>query len=303
MPRRLPPSGFTLVELLVVLSILALLGALAVPAIQAALERADRTVCLSNLRQIGQAMNEFVADRGHYPAAELPVRDATGQVVERRRWYHALAPYLGAGPRAWSSGQGRAEIDPATGQALGFVLPSEDDREQDAFPEVFRCPRCRQWEIGRNGSYGYNHQYLGDARDGIAADGTRVSRHYPISDASIVDRTRTILVADSQGTGEGPYRPGRSPDANAIGNHAFTLDPPSLPVRLGARWGSDAELAGVGAPVLPSRPAARHRGGVCVLFADGRVDWRPIAELTLDDRLFNGTGHPTRAWQTHPATR
>ena len=52
--------AFTLVELLVTLTILAVLAALAMPALKAAMERADRTVCLSNLRQLGQAMTEYV---------------------------------------------------------------------------------------------------------------------------------------------------------------------------------------------------------------------------------------------------
>lgn len=287
------PDGFTLVELLVVLSILALLGALAVPALQAALERADRTVCLSNLRQIGQAMSEFVADRGHYPAAEVEIRDSTGSVVERKRWYHALAPYLGAPARAWSSGQGRASIDPETGRATGFVLPSEDDRDQDVLPRVFRCPRCKGWEIGRNGSYGYNHQYLGDAREVVGSDGELHARRYPVAPNDLLDRANTIVIVDSMGTGDGPYRRGDRPDASALGNHGFTVDPPRLPSRFGSSWGSDGELAGVGDPVLPSRPAIRHRGGVCCLFGDSRVEWLPIQELTRDDGWFNGTGRPT----------
>ena len=79
------------------------------------MDRADRTVCLSNLRQLGQALAEYTADHGHYPAAEMEVTDASGRVIERKRWYRALGPYLDRGPRAWSSGQGRVQVDPVTG--------------------------------------------------------------------------------------------------------------------------------------------------------------------------------------------
>ncbi len=289
--RRL---GFTLTELLVVLSILAVLGALAVPALRGALDRADRTVCLSNLRQIGQAMHEFVTDRGHYPAAEWPIEDASGRVVERRRWYHALAPYLDAPRTAWSSGQGRAEIDPVTRLATEAVLPSEDDRDQRVFPDVFRCPKCAHWDVGRNMGYGYNHQYLGDARTvGRDEDGARVHRHYPVRPDQIFDAAHTVLICDSAGTGSGPYRSSARPDSAAEGNHGFTVDPVTLPMRVDGRLGSDSSLAGVGVKTLPSRPSDRHRGGTCVLFADYRVEWIPAALLIDDDASFNGSGRAT----------
>ena len=292
--------AFTLIELLVSLTIVALLAALAVPALRSAMDRADRTICLSNLRQLGQAITEFVADHGHYPPAELDVRDAAGRVVERKRWYHALGPYLDSGPRAWSSGQGRVNIDPVTGLAPAVVLPSNDDRDQDAFSRVLICPQAAHWQIGRNGSYGYNHQTLGDARVvGLDSNGVPVPRHFPIRPSEIEDRSRTLVLIDSAGTGTGPYRPSRRPDAGAVGNHAFTVDPPIIPVRGGdegipaTRWASDGTIAGIGEPVLPSRPHGRHRGGACVLFADGRVVWLPLEQLTATDALWNGTGVPS----------
>src|SRR5215204_1217204 len=49
-------AGFTLVELLVVIGIIALLVAVLVPALSKAREKSRRTACLSNLRSLGQAM-------------------------------------------------------------------------------------------------------------------------------------------------------------------------------------------------------------------------------------------------------
>lgn len=280
-------AAFTLTELLVVISILAVLSALALPALRGALERADRVVCLSNLRQLGQAVAEHVADHGHYPAAELEVTDAGGRVLERRRWYHALGPYLDADPRAWSSGQGRAT-------AGTVVLPSEDDRDPSLLPAVLRCPQVPAWLPGRNGAYGYHHQRFGDARIvGVDAEGAAVRRRYPVYAADLPDPANTVLILDSAGTGSGPYRPVRSAAASALGNHAFTVDPPmptALPGPGGAPtvWGSDGAVAGVGEPTRLSHPHGRHQGGCCVLFADGRVDWVPIRDLLQDNRLWGG---------------
>ena len=66
--------GFTLVELLVVIAIIGMLIALLLPAVQASREAARSSQCLSNLHQIGIAMERYLNDqgtRGRYPYAAL----------------------------------------------------------------------------------------------------------------------------------------------------------------------------------------------------------------------------------------
>src|SRR5208283_4254889 len=60
-------AGFTLVELLVVISIIGVLVGLLLPAVNAAREAGRRSACSNNMRQIGQATTQYETTQRQYP--------------------------------------------------------------------------------------------------------------------------------------------------------------------------------------------------------------------------------------------
>ena len=98
-------KAFTLIELLVVITIIATLAALLMPALKGAKDRAKTTTCTSNLRQIGTALNFFLADHDQlYPYAApwkypyylgVPSYPYSGPVINGIPWHRQMGPYVG----------------------------------------------------------------------------------------------------------------------------------------------------------------------------------------------------------------
>ena len=102
---RLPPSAFTLVELLVVIVIISMLVGLLLPAVLSARGRARVAQCTNNQKEIGLAILQYEGAKKHLPGYVNRVRNTAVS------WVPVLFPFLGRmdlweGTTGWRMGSG-----------------------------------------------------------------------------------------------------------------------------------------------------------------------------------------------------
>jgi prepilin-type N-terminal cleavage/methylation domain-containing protein len=136
--RHVLRRGFTLVELLVVIGIIALLVAILLPALNKARESARRVKCMSNVRQLSMAWLMYANDnKGHFCNSEtqgVPPNDPNNWVQYLRHYWNAfhLAGYPDPQPDVFWSwiGAGVTHFSIEGGMIWPYVKNTE----------VYLCP-------------------------------------------------------------------------------------------------------------------------------------------------------------------
>ncbi|HTQ40618.1 MAG TPA: DUF1559 domain-containing protein [Pirellulales bacterium] len=144
---RMFRPGFTLVELLVVISIIGVLMSLLLPAINAAREQGRNTQCKSNLKNLGYANIECVSKTNHYVTGGwgqywVGFADAGNSVKQPGGWVYNLLPYLEGG-NLHDLGQGSSGL---TDQQIQTDIA----RQVSTTQSIMTCPTRRSVQTWPN---------------------------------------------------------------------------------------------------------------------------------------------------------
>jgi prepilin-type N-terminal cleavage/methylation domain-containing protein len=130
-----PRTAFTLVELLVVITIIGILIALLLPAVQAAREAARRAQCANGMRQIGLGLHNYLAAYNFFPMGEMDLpgwnnNDGwTGYC-----WATVILPYLEQQP-LWDQLQ-----RVGAGYGYGYSTPDAHYKALCTVVPAYLCP-------------------------------------------------------------------------------------------------------------------------------------------------------------------
>jgi prepilin-type N-terminal cleavage/methylation domain-containing protein/prepilin-type processing-associated H-X9-DG protein len=228
-------SAFTLVELLVVISIIAILIAILLPSLSRARAQANALKCLSNQRQLGMALTMFSQERG----GALP-----------HAWGN-IAPAIRPLPTTWIaySGTDWGYRDPMWG--WDFVLR----RQMRLSPEVFRCPVDDSGILRGT----WNDTGFANLTDPADADNLPASYRFNLSNESV--RIENGIEV---------WRSPRNTDLIAASAIVLTDGAPSDYHHV-ATW--DVVPLGRVTPLFTAQVASRrHLGKAAYMFADGHAE-------------------------------
>jgi prepilin-type N-terminal cleavage/methylation domain-containing protein/prepilin-type processing-associated H-X9-DG protein len=299
-------AGFTIVELLVVITIIGILAGLLLPAVQAAREAARRTACCNNLRQIGLALHGFHVAHECFPigTAVQGYPDGTSPNAipvsllntgpYRPGAFAMILPHLEQEPLYLSLRMDLAideDVNVAAGKTVisVYLCPSSKHTyglQKAPHSEPLADPTMQFAVMDYNGLNGANRLFTAAPSAGRLQDHGSFAERQQLRLANFVDgSSQTIHVVETVNFGRGVWihgRPHYNQAAYAINSlsgynnaaNSVYPDGSNLPVTnrgpgkgIGGTWGISSS----------------HIGGANTLFVDGSVHFlgNAVSAVTL----------------------
>jgi prepilin-type N-terminal cleavage/methylation domain-containing protein/prepilin-type processing-associated H-X9-DG protein len=288
-----PKSAFTLVELLVVITIIGILIALLLPAVQAAREAARKMQCANNIRQVGVAMHCYHDEKQTFPPGmigESPCMNATEEFKGNLLgWGSMILPYseLGNvyGQLRFDKGYSSVENKPATQTRISMYLCPTDPQGDELVgccwgakpPDRWRARSCLAGVVDSvyDSCKAPADDYPDYIKGSSAADGM-FGVGPGISIAEVTDGTsNTLMIGEITGGGPGTN----------IGHHwmAWNLQSTANGINGASTVPGGSQDVSAGQGLYDSGFSSYHPGGAHFLMVDGSVQFlsENINALTL----------------------
>lgn len=284
-------SGFTLVELLVVIGIIAVLIGVLLPALTRARIQAAKVACQANLHDIGLAIAIYESENNSW----LPAGTTSNSAVAGTHWDATLQQILGRKGAITNVGAGNAGM---IGQA--FLCPSRNiDQAVNSSSATYECDYSANPRL-------MPRVYCGDLDNGIAGRNTRPVRYMAqVKSTQVQHSGDLILIADgtqinpavstSYCTNWSAEECFTNVDANSYWTATFGLARNAVTSNINGYLGSQIyvdrpEQDAVGSTFCAAIFSWRHGQDCNCLFLDGHVSSFTASKTYYPNIVVSSTG-------------